>query len=82
MASSRYSIGLTAGLLLSSEFAIGQEARMRPVPDLDKNMKTGPAVGSKIPPFEVGDHVGRRQSFESLRGPKGLVLLFVRSADW
>lgn len=82
MASSRYSIALMAGMLLASGFVIGQEARMRPVPDLDKNVKTGPAVGSKIPLFEVSDHVGRRQSFESLRGPKGLVLLFVRSADW
>lgn len=82
MAFFRHSIVLTAGLLLASGGAIGQEARMRPIPDLDKNVKKGPAVGSKIPPFEVSDHVGRRQSFESLRGPKGLVLLFVRSADW
>jgi len=45
-------------------------------------MKTGPAVGSKIPPFDATDQTGKRQTFESLRGPKGLALLFVRSADW
>jgi hypothetical protein len=55
---------------------------MRPVPDLDKNMKTGPAIGRRIPAFEVIDHMGRRQTFETLSGRNGLVLLFVRSADW
>jgi peroxiredoxin len=44
--------------------------------------KTGPAVGSRIPEFSAVDQDGRRQTCESLRGPKGLVLLFSRSADW
>ncbi|MBI4907246.1 MAG: hypothetical protein HY820_26715 [Acidobacteria bacterium] len=69
-------------LLLVAGHASAQEARVRPLPDLDKNMKTGPAIGSKIPSFDVTDHMGRRQTFESLRGSKGLVLLFIRSADW
>lgn len=43
---------------------------------------TGPAVGQKIPDFEAVDQSGRRQTFETLRGPKGLLLLFHRSADW
>jgi peroxiredoxin len=42
----------------------------------------GPAVGQPIPAFELVDQEGRRQTFESLRGPKGLVLVFFRSADW
>lgn len=46
------------------------------------NVKTGPAVGEKIPSFEAVDHNGKTQNFASLRGPKGLVLLFHRSADW
>jgi hypothetical protein len=28
------------------------------------------------------DQSGRRQTFESLKGAKGLLLLFHRSADW
>jgi hypothetical protein len=28
------------------------------------------------------DQDGRLRTFESLRGPKGLILLFFRSADW
>jgi cytochrome oxidase Cu insertion factor (SCO1/SenC/PrrC family) len=42
----------------------------------------GPAVGHRLPPFEAVDQDGRQRTFESLRGPKGLVLVFFRSADW
>lgn len=44
--------------------------------------KTGPDVGQKIPAFEARDQNGKEQTLATLRGPKGLVLLFVRSADW
>jgi hypothetical protein len=43
---------------------------------------TGPAIGTRIPDFSAFDHTGKTQTFQSLRGPKGLVLEFVRSADW
>ncbi len=42
----------------------------------------GPAVGQTLPAFEAPDQDGRPRSFDDLRGPKGLVLLFFRSADW
>ena len=45
-------------------------------------LKTGPEIGARIPAFESADQNGQRQTFASLRGPKGLVLMFVRSADW
>ncbi len=45
-------------------------------------VKTGPDVGERIPAFEVEDADGNPRHFENLKGPKGLVLLFVRSADW
>lgn len=48
----------------------------------DKGIRTGPAIGQPIPAFEAIDQTGRRQTFESLRGPHGLALLFIRSADW
>lgn len=56
--------------------------RLRPVPKIDLNMKTGPAIGTRIPDFRTQDQNGNVQTFDTLRGPKGLVLLFVRSADW
>lgn len=42
----------------------------------------GPAVGQPLPAFEARDQDGKPRTFESLRGEKGLVLLFYRSADW
>lgn len=43
---------------------------------------TGPAVGESIPAFEAVDQFGRTQTFDSLKGSNGLLLLFHRSADW
>ena len=43
---------------------------------------TGPAVGQRIPAFRAPDQNGRMQDFNSLKGPKGLALYFMRSADW
>ncbi len=56
--------------------------RLNPIPKGDENMKTGPAVGARIPDFEAVDQNGKRQNFDSLKGENGLVLMFVRSADW
>ncbi len=42
----------------------------------------GPALDQPLPAFEAPDQDGRLQSFETLRGPKGLVLILVQSADW
>lgn len=43
---------------------------------------TGPAVGATIPAFEVKDLNGKTQTLATLTGPKGLLLVFFRSADW
>jgi hypothetical protein len=56
--------------------------RLAPIPKADQNKTTGPAVGSPIPGFEAVDQDGKARTFDNLRGPNGLVLLFVRSADW
>jgi hypothetical protein len=44
--------------------------------------EVGPSVGQQIPAFKAIDQFGRQQTLSSLVGSKGLVLLFVRSADW
>ncbi len=49
---------------------------------LSAQQDPGPAVGAKIPVFKAQDQTGKMQSLETLKGPKGLYLLFVRSADW
>jgi hypothetical protein len=45
-------------------------------------MSIGLAVGQKAPAFSVHDQLGRVQTLDTLKGAKGTVLLFFRSADW
>ncbi len=42
----------------------------------------GPGIGASIPRFEALDQFGRRQTFETIRGPSGALIVFIRSADW
>lgn len=76
--------GRVAAILFlgSALWAADEKPRLHATPPLDKDAQTGPAVGSKIPTFEAIDQSGKHRTFETLRGPKGLALLFVRSADW
>ena len=53
-----------------------------PVAAAQSRADLGPAIGSRMPAFELTDHEGRVQSHQSLKGNRGLVLLFFRSADW
>jgi hypothetical protein len=77
---------LLAGTLLAATFAvhgIAQEPeRLRPLPEVSVNLKTGPEIGAAIPQFALRDQTGASRSLQDLSGPKGLVLAFVRSADW
>jgi hypothetical protein len=45
-------------------------------------MSIGLAVGQKAPAFSARDQFGRTQTLDTLKGPRGTVLLFFRSADW
>jgi hypothetical protein len=63
---------------LASACLVAQPAPVRTVPIEQR----GPRVGQKVPPFRLADQTGRERDLASLAGPKGLVLLFVRSADW
>ena len=47
-----------------------------------KDTAPGPAVGAVLPAFEAPDQEGRRQGFDTLRGPNGLLLNFNRSVVW
>jgi hypothetical protein len=42
----------------------------------------GLSVGQKAPAFSARDQFGHEQTLVTLKGPKGTVLLFFRSADW
>jgi hypothetical protein len=42
----------------------------------------GPQVGARIPDFTLVDQNGATRTLRSLMGPKGLMLVLFRSADW
>jgi len=42
----------------------------------------GLEIGHQAPAFALSDQFGHEQSNETLKGSKGTVLLFFRSADW
>jgi len=42
----------------------------------------GLETGQRAPAFVLADQFGHEQSNETLKGSKGTVLLFFRSADW
>ncbi len=42
----------------------------------------GPQVGERVPDFTLQDQRGQEQTLQSLMGPRGLMLVFIRSADW
>ena len=49
---------------------------------LKMHTSIGLEVGQKAPEFSARDQFGGEQTLETLKGPKGTVLLFFRSADW
>ena len=71
-------------MLFATRFSLGTEARTaRPEQPASVPVEQrGLAVGQKVPEFRVNDQFGHPRDLESLLGPNGLVLLFVRSADW
>jgi len=58
------------------------EANTIRVSSLELLTSIGLPVGRKAPEFSLRDQFGRDQTLESLKGPRGTVLLFFRSADW
>jgi len=64
--------------LLLSRVLLGAAMAQAPPELLD----VGPAIGEAIPRFEARDQSGRLRTFEDLKGPNGLMLVFFRSADW
>jgi hypothetical protein len=52
------------------------------IASLRMHTSIGLGVGQKAPDFSARDQFGKQQTLESLKGPKGTVLLFFRSADW
>lgn len=76
----RHRVGHGMLLALLSVAALAGGAQP-PSPAVDIST-LGPQVGATVPPFTGVDQFGKPQSLASLSGPKGLMLVFSRSADW
>lgn len=48
----------------------------------NRNVASGIEIGERAPDFALRDQTGRVRSLHDLSGAKGLLLVFVRSADW
>lgn len=44
--------------------------------------RLGPQVGERVPEFSLPDQRGEIWTRESIMGPAGAMLVFIRSADW
>jgi len=66
-----------AGALSAQSSTGTQTAR----PKIDVS-KLGPQVGERVPDFSLNDQNGKSWTLQSIMGPKGAMLVFVRSADW
>jgi hypothetical protein len=74
-----------SSFVLTSLFAVavlGSPARATRQDAVVDTARLGPQIGSPAPPFSGTDQVGRIQTLETSRGPKGTMLVFFRSADW
>jgi len=67
---------LLAGLCVLSS---GQE---NPSTNRDLAPSAGLEIGQQAPAFALRDQFGHGHTNETLKGSKGTVLLFFRSADW
>lgn len=70
------STALLAGLLVQASMA-----QTPPRQRIDVS-KLGPQVGERVPDFSLPDQNGKTQTLQSIMGPQGAMLVFIRSADW
>ena len=57
------------------------QAQQAPPEKIDVS-KRGPQVGQQVPDFSLKDQNGATRNLSSMMGPKGAMLVFIRSADW
>ena len=61
---------------------VAQPTAQQSQPTLPDVQKLGPQIGTRVPDFMLLDQKGQSRTLASLMGPKGLMLVFFRSADW
>jgi hypothetical protein len=69
----------TAALLVATLQPMAGQLQPRQKIDVSK---LGPQVGERVPDFSLKDQAGKVWTLQSIMGPKGALLVFLRSADW
>ena len=69
-----------SGAALGMLAQVSVEAQQAPREKMDLS-KLGPQVGQTVPDFSLKDQYGAT-TLNSIMGPKGAMLVFIRSADW
>ena len=81
----RVVVGSAIAMILSftiiPSFAQEQKIVFDTAPVLD-HWSTGPEVGDTIPAIVGLDQHGNTVTFDDIKGPNGLYIVFHRSADW
>jgi hypothetical protein len=72
----------SVAFLLAVAFTLPAHGLAQPAAPAVDTSRLGPQVGATVPPLSGVDQFGKRQSLATLSGPKGLMLVFSRSADW
>jgi hypothetical protein len=70
-----------AALLAMFLIQVPSMAQTTPRQKIDVS-KLGPQVGERVPDFRLPDQNGKTRDLQSIMGPKGAMLVFLRSADW
>lgn len=75
--------GTSATLAASLGFFFSVHSAAQPVPRQKIDVsKLGPQVGERVPDFSLSDQDGKTWTLQSIMGPKGAMVVFIRSADW
>ena len=79
-----YSLRPTQHALAAAALAlfVGTAAAQDLAPSEINVAELGPQVGEIVPDFRLSDQNGDYWTRESILGPRGAMLVFVRSADW
>jgi len=73
----RLPLAVAAGITLCL-FIRGEGLR----PRAEERQNVGPKVGEPAPAFRLPDQNGEPQTLDSIKGERGTILVFFRSADW
>jgi hypothetical protein len=76
-----WSLADGAAILTAILLQVPLSAQPAPREKIDVS-KLGLQVGQQVPDFSLKDQTGATRNLESIMGPKGAMLVFIRSADW